>query len=399
MRTVITISLNGNSYQLEAAGYEALRGYLQGAEQRLADNPDQAEILADLEQAIADKCGRFLSPHKNVVSAEEVGQVIREMGPVDGAAGDEGATAGPTTSKQLPPADQAGATTQPGGAPKRLYQIREGAMISGVCKGLAAYLDIDVSILRSIFVVLAILTGGAWILVYIVMAFVIPYAQTSEQHAAAHGWPFNAEELIGRAKGHYSEFKDGKHWRQRYREQRRMWKYQRKQWRHQGRAWQRWGGPNHVPPPPPPFADVRPVNASYTTQVLGGVLTPIAALLSAVLFLVFLFALVSLVTRHSILGWTLPADIPLWLGIVVLAVLYRVIVSPLHEARHAAYYGGPYSHGWLALWGAMLWLGLVALFAWLAWHHWPQVQYFFQQLDAVIHGVLDHHSASTPATV
>ena len=93
-------------------------------------------------------------------------------------------------------------------APRRLYQIREGAVISGVCKGLAAYLNIDVSIIRILFVVLVILTGGVWILVYIVMMFVIPYAQTSEQHAAAHGWPFNAEELVARAKAHYAQFRE-----------------------------------------------------------------------------------------------------------------------------------------------------------------------------------------------
>src|SRR3984957_13500881 len=95
MRTVITISLNGNAYQLDAVGFDALRAYLQVAEQRLAGNPDQAEILADLEQAIADKCNRFLGPHKNVVSADEVAEVIREMGPVDGGAGEAaGHTAG-----------------------------------------------------------------------------------------------------------------------------------------------------------------------------------------------------------------------------------------------------------------------------------------------------------------
>src|ERR1700744_177476 len=94
MRTVITISLNGNAYQLDTVGYDALRAYLQVAEQRLAGNPDQAEILADLEQAIADKCQRYLGPHKNVVSADEVAEVIREMGPVDGGAGEAAAQAG-----------------------------------------------------------------------------------------------------------------------------------------------------------------------------------------------------------------------------------------------------------------------------------------------------------------
>ena len=94
MRTVITISLNGNAYQIDAVGFDALRSYLQMAEQRLAGNPDQEEILADLEQAIADKCLRYLGPHKNVVSASEITEVLREMGPVDGGVAESQAQAG-----------------------------------------------------------------------------------------------------------------------------------------------------------------------------------------------------------------------------------------------------------------------------------------------------------------
>ena len=93
MRTVITISLNGNAYQIDAVGFDALRAYLQVAEQRLVGNPDREEILEDLEQAIADKCNRYLGPHKNVIGADEVAEVIREMGPVDGGAGEAAAQA------------------------------------------------------------------------------------------------------------------------------------------------------------------------------------------------------------------------------------------------------------------------------------------------------------------
>jgi phage shock protein PspC (stress-responsive transcriptional regulator) len=92
--------------------------------------------------------------------------------------------------------------------PKRLYQIRAGAMLSGVCAGLAAYLNIDVTIVRILFVVLTVLTGGLWILVYIAMMLVVPFANTGEEHAAAAGTPYNAQEVIDRAKKHYGEFKD-----------------------------------------------------------------------------------------------------------------------------------------------------------------------------------------------
>src|SRR5580704_4136974 len=115
MRTVITISLNGNAYQLDAVGFDALRAYLQVAEQRLAGNPDQQEILADLEQAIADKCNRYLSAHKNVISSDEVAEVLREMGPVDGGAGESAAAgAGSTPGAGTAPGAAAGGAYTPG---------------------------------------------------------------------------------------------------------------------------------------------------------------------------------------------------------------------------------------------------------------------------------------------
>ena len=91
MQKVISINLNGNAYQLDESGYDALREYLARAEHELEDNPDRAEIMADLEQAIADKCQKFLGPHKSVVNASEVEQIVAEMGPVDAAAGEDSA--------------------------------------------------------------------------------------------------------------------------------------------------------------------------------------------------------------------------------------------------------------------------------------------------------------------
>ena len=445
MRTVITISLNGNAYQLEAVGYDALRTYLGVAEQRLAGNPDQAEILADLEQAIADKCGRYLGPHKNVVSSEEVAEVLREMGPVDGAAGtgsagaagstgtseagagegsgtsgvgagagsgygpgpsDSGAGTGYGTGASTGAGIGAGAaysTSGSGGAgsaagepARHLYQIREGAVISGVCTGLAAYLNIDVSIIRMLFVVLVLLTGGVWILVYLVMMFVIPHAQTSEQHAAAHGWPFNAEELIGRAKAHYAEFKNssGRWQRRQWRAQRRMYREQRKEWQEQQRAWEKWGSAHGAPPPPPPWATTQPANTGYTTQVLNGLLVPLASLLGALLFIAFFITLIALIARHTLFGWMLPYDMPRWVWIVALIVLYQVIASPLRRARYAAYSGTAYTYGWVALWGALVWVGLLTFLAWLAWHNWDQVLDFFQQIGGQWRELMEYSHGS-----
>src|SRR3989337_4415285 len=88
MQKVISINLNGNAYQLDESGYDRLRDYLADAERQLKENPDRVEIMADLEQAIADKCAKYLGPTKTVGSAREVDQIGEEVGPADNPAGE-----------------------------------------------------------------------------------------------------------------------------------------------------------------------------------------------------------------------------------------------------------------------------------------------------------------------
>lgn len=56
---------------------------------------------------------------------------------------------------------------------KKLYRIHEGKMFCGVCTGLADYFSLDVSIVRLLFVIGALM-GGAGVFVYIAAAFIIP---------------------------------------------------------------------------------------------------------------------------------------------------------------------------------------------------------------------------------
>lgn len=169
MKRVVTINLNGLSFNFDEDAYDRLRAYLQRAESLLAGDPaGRSEVLADLERSIAEKCQVFLNPQKNVITAAEVESVLEQIGSVD-----------PRLDGWQ--ADSTGQKFSSGGGEKQLYQIREGAMVSGVCNGLAAYFGIDVTIIRVIFVVLALVTSGALVLVYIVMMFLIPYDSNIER--------------------------------------------------------------------------------------------------------------------------------------------------------------------------------------------------------------------------
>lgn len=56
---------------------------------------------------------------------------------------------------------------------KKLYRSRNNRMIAGVCAGLAEYFNVDPTIIRLIFVLVG-LAGGPGLILYIIMAIVVP---------------------------------------------------------------------------------------------------------------------------------------------------------------------------------------------------------------------------------
>ena len=55
---------------------------------------------------------------------------------------------------------------------KKLYRNTSNKMIAGVCSGLAEYLNIDATIIRLIWALIAL--SGAGVLAYLVAAIIIP---------------------------------------------------------------------------------------------------------------------------------------------------------------------------------------------------------------------------------
>jgi len=151
-RISVTATLNRSTLQFDEAAFQRLEQYLADAKRTLEGNPDQAEILGDLEQAVADQCTRRLAPGASVVTLAELQPALDEIGTV-----------------QVP-----GST--PGAMTRPLQQISEGAVISGVCQGLARYFGLNVTLLRIAAVLLLLATGGGMILVYLALMLLMPYA-------------------------------------------------------------------------------------------------------------------------------------------------------------------------------------------------------------------------------
>jgi phage shock protein C len=59
---------------------------------------------------------------------------------------------------------------------RRLYRSARERVISGVAGGVAEYFDVDPSIVRIAWALLALITGGVFLILYVVMWLVVPVA-------------------------------------------------------------------------------------------------------------------------------------------------------------------------------------------------------------------------------
>lgn len=175
MHRVIDISLAGHAgpYRLHEDAFDRLRAYLDQAEAGLDDDADRAEIIGDLELAIGDKLTARLGQDRRVVDLADVLAVLDEVGAVESTR-----PVGSVAAAQLPTETK-----------RRLYRIREGQAIAGVCTGIAAYADISVDVVRWVVVGLTIVTAGVFGFVYIALVLILRVMPTQEAFMAAQRAP------------------------------------------------------------------------------------------------------------------------------------------------------------------------------------------------------------------
>jgi len=58
---------------------------------------------------------------------------------------------------------------------KKLYRTNKNRYIAGVCSGIADYFDIDVSLVRIIFIIVTLFSSGIPVLLYLALSFILPY--------------------------------------------------------------------------------------------------------------------------------------------------------------------------------------------------------------------------------
>ena len=186
MKKTLDIGIGGKSFIIDEDAHERLGNYLDTFRSRLTGEQGN-EVMDDIEARIAELLNANLGSSQQTVSLDLVNQITAQLGMPDGKpefTAIDGNNENDENNKEEK-------TMNP---VKKLYLDVENRKLGGVCAGLAAYFDIDVTIIRIIF--LALLIGGGfgfWL--YLIFWIVAPKALTPAQKCEMRGIEANAENM------------------------------------------------------------------------------------------------------------------------------------------------------------------------------------------------------------
>ena len=182
MKKTLTVNLNNIVFHIDDDAYEMLQTYLHEIADHFRSDEEKKEIMNDIEARIAELFSEKLQKNKNVVTLEDVQEIIEIMGKPSQYADESEEPKAPKTSKSQQKS-------------RRFYRDPENAILGGVASGVAAYFDWDVTWVRIGMVVLALISAGYMIPIYIIAWFVAPEAKTASQRLEMQGEDVTVESI------------------------------------------------------------------------------------------------------------------------------------------------------------------------------------------------------------
>lgn len=206
MKETVKINLSQRLFDLDGDAYSKLNDYLESLKKFFKKSSTEADdILADIEQRIAEILTEKLGNNKQVVTVADIDLVIEMMGTAEDFA----------REAELIDEDQTDSSKSEGtqGSKKynkvhrRLYRDTDINIFGGVCSGLAAYFNIEVIWIRLIFIVLFFvqLIG---LIIYAILWAIVPAAKTTAQKLQMHGKAVNVGNIQDSVKTEFNKVKD-----------------------------------------------------------------------------------------------------------------------------------------------------------------------------------------------
>ena len=162
MKKTENININGIIFHIDQDAFNKLNNYLEAIKMYFSNVEVQNKVISDIESRIAEILKSKITEYKQVISIEDIDEVISIIGePNVVAAQNGGAKTYNNSTQQLK-------------TPKRLYRDPNNKLLGGVCGGLGAYFNVDPIWFRIIWVIVPL------IFIYIIMWIVIPIAKPTD---------------------------------------------------------------------------------------------------------------------------------------------------------------------------------------------------------------------------
>lgn len=191
MKKTININVSGQLFHVDDDAFDLLSQYLTSLEKSLMNQEGGKEIYQDLEARIAEIFREILSDRDQIVTLSLVQSVITQIGTPEEFLGNEMEGTPNQTEENIT------------NVSRRLFRDGENKMIGGVAAGIAAYFQLDPTVIRVLAAVLIL--SGVGFGFYLLLWIVIPEAKTPTEKLQMKGEPVNLKNLQDQAN---QEFKD-----------------------------------------------------------------------------------------------------------------------------------------------------------------------------------------------
>lgn len=187
MNKTVNINLAGVFFHIDEDAYLKLQRYLEAIKRSFTDSQGRSEIIADIEARIAELFNERVKNDKQVIRIQDVDAVISIMGqPEDYLVDDEIFEDEPEKTYQK---------KNQSSFSKKLFRDTDNSYIGGVSSGLGHYLGVDAIWMRLLWILLALGSGGTFILIYILFWILVPEARTTAEKLTMTGEPVNISNI------------------------------------------------------------------------------------------------------------------------------------------------------------------------------------------------------------
>ena len=191
MKKNITINLCGRLFQIDEDAYELLQQYIESLRSYFGRQEGGDEIVDDIEARIAELFDELRQQGIEAITIDHVKDIISRIGKPEQMAGEDDGEHQSSESKESPKeghrydsvhsaAQDIYNNVRERTAGKKLYRNPKDKMVAGVLSGFATYTNTDPVIWRLAIVVFTAFYGIG-LIVYLVLAIVLPEAKTPEQ--------------------------------------------------------------------------------------------------------------------------------------------------------------------------------------------------------------------------